>query len=95
MISEAITYGSRIKYAKEGNLLVSIKIYDNGMQMVRVVIDTETVTFKFVDPATGVTFKEGPKGINNLEVLQRHVKKELMSYLGIRFDKEVRQKRSE
>lgn len=95
MISEAITYGSRIKYAKEGNLLVSIKIYDNGVQMVRVVINTDTCTFKFVDPATGVTFKEGPTGINNLEVLQRHVKKDLISYLGIRFAKEVRNKKSE
>lgn len=94
-MSEAVTYGSRIKFTKEGNIMVSTKIYSNGTQMVRIVIDTETVTFKFVDPVTGVTLREGPTGIKNLEVLQRHVKKNLKTYLGIRFDKETRQKRTD
>lgn len=93
MYSEAIHYGSRIKFTKEGNLMISTKIYSNGHQMVRIVVDTEAVKFRFVDPVTGVTLKEGPSGINNLEVLQRHIKKDLKSYLGIRFEKEVRQKK--
>ena len=95
MESEAINYGSRIKFSKEGGVMVSTKIYSNGHQAVRIIIDIETVTFKFVEPTTGVTLKEGPTGINNLEVLQRHVKKDLKSYLGIRFDKETRQKKAE
>lgn len=93
MVSEALTSGSRIKFIREGNLMVSTKIYSNGHQAVRVIIDTESVTFKFVEPVSGVVLKDGPSGINNLEVLQRHVKKDLKTYLGIRFDKETRQRK--
>lgn len=95
MENQVVTYGSRIKFAKDGNLMISVKIYSNGHQMVRVVIDTSTVTFKFIDPVTGIALKHGPTGITNLEVLQRHVKKELKSYLGISFDKETRQKKDD
>lgn len=93
MENQVVTYGSRIKFIKEGNTMVSAKIYTNGVQSARVVIDTEKVTFKLIEPNTGVTLKDGPEGITNLEVLQRHVKKTLKSYLGIRFDKETRQKK--
>lgn len=90
MESHAVTYGSRIKFNKEGKLLVSQKIYSNGHKMVRVVIDTEEMIFKFVDPASGISVFQSEKGLTNLEVLQRHVKKSLKSQLGIKFDKEKR-----
>lgn len=93
MEDQVVTYGSRIKFIKENNTMISVKIYSNGHQNARVVIDTQAVTFKLIDPVTGVTLKDGPTGITNLEVLQRHVKKTLKSYLGIRFDKETRQKK--
>lgn len=90
MESYAITYGMRIKYIKDGHLLVSTKIYSNGHQMVRVVIDTEQMIYKLIDPVTGTVYKQSDKKISNLEVLQRHVKKGLTSYLKISFEKEVR-----
>ncbi len=90
MESEAITYGARIKYDISGKLLISKKIYSNGHKMVRVIIDTEELAFKFIDPVTGVSHFESNKKWSNLEVLQRHVKIELKSKLGIRFDKEKR-----
>lgn len=87
---DAISYGMRIKYIREGNLMLSTKIYSNGHQMVRVIIDVDKMIYKLVDPVTGIVFKQSDKKITNLEVLQRHVKKGLTSYLNIKFDKEVR-----
>lgn len=90
MESESVKYGSRIKFNREGNTMVSHRIFDNGHKQVRVIIDLETMTFKFVDPSSGVTLREGLKKLNNLEVIQRHIKAGLQSYLGIQFEKEVR-----
>lgn len=90
MESEAVTHGMRIKFIKEGNLMVSQKIYSNGIQQVRVIINIETMSFKFIEPHSGVTLKESSCKVTNLEVLQRHVKKDLKSYLGIKFTKEKR-----
>lgn len=90
MESEAITYGSRIKYDINGKLMISKKIYSNGHKMIRIIIDTEELNFKFIDPVTGVSHFESNKKWTNLEVLQRHVKIELKTKLGIRFDKEKR-----
>lgn len=87
------SHGMRIKFLRDGDIMMSHRIYSNGVKSVRVVIEVQTNTFKFVDPATGVCLFKGPEGLTNLEVLQRHVKKCLRSYLGIHFEKEVRQKR--
>lgn len=95
MESKAITYGSRIKYDVSGKLMISKKIYSNGTKMIRVIIDTESLLFKFIDPVTGVCHFESNKKWSNLEVLQRHVKIELKDKLGIRFDKEIRKTSNE
>lgn len=87
---EAISYGTRIKYIKNGNIMLSTKIYSNGYESVRAVIDTDQMIFKLIDPVTGFVFRESTKKVKNLEVLQRHVKKALCEYLNINFDKEVR-----
>lgn len=81
----------RIKFMRqEPNLMVSHKIYSNGHKMVRIIIDTEKMTFQLVDPVTGFAFVSGGDGINNLEVLQRHCKRALKEFLGISFEKEKR-----
>ena len=90
MESESVKYGSRVKFNREGNLMVSHRIFDNGHKQVRVIINLDTMTFKFIEPHSGVTLMEGAKKLNNLEVLQRHIKAGLQSYLGIQFEKEER-----
>lgn len=89
---DKISWGTRIKYIREDNLMLSTKIYGNETQMVRVIIDTDQMIYQLVDPVTGIVFKQSPDDIKitNLEVLQRHAKKGLMSYLKISFDKEKR-----
>lgn len=87
---EAISYGTRIKYIKDGHIMLSTKIYSNGYEAVRAVIDTNEMVFKLIDPVTGFVFRQSQKRVKNLEVLQRHVKKALCEYLNINFDKEVR-----
>lgn len=91
MESHAITYGYRIKFDKQENLMISQKIFDVGHKKCRVIIDTTAMTFKLVDPVTGLVHKEIKKDIKNLEVLQRHVKKELKDF-GVKFTKETRKK---
>ncbi len=85
-----ITYGKRISYHREDKLLISHRIYSDGMKMVRVVINTEDMSFKFIDPATGVVHKVFSRDWSNLEVVQRNVKRQLKKYLGIQFEKEAR-----
>lgn len=85
-------YGSRIKFTKQGNLLVSYKIYSNGDQMVRLVIDKEKMIYKLIDPGTGEAALVGGEGTTNFEVLQRNAKKALKKFLGIRFCVEVKKK---
>lgn len=88
-MSKAVTYGYRIKYIKHENQLISHRIYTDGMKMVRIIIDIDDMSFKFVDPVTGMIHSAYKKKWTNLEVLQRNVKKELTKYLGIKFDKEI------
>ena len=95
MESYAISYGSRIKYDQDGKIMTSKKIYSNGHKMVRIIIDLEVLSFRFVDPVTGMVLFQSETKWTNLEVLQRNVKKELKSKLGIRFDKELRKKLDE
>lgn len=87
---EVITYGKRIKFIKQDNMMISHKIFTDGERIVRVMIDTTHMVYKFVDPVTGILHKTGGEGINNLEVLQRHVKRDLKEFLGVHFDEEKR-----
>ena len=83
--------GKRIKFMRqEPNLLISHKIYSNGHKMARIIIDTEKMIYKLVDPVTGFVFKSGGEGLTNLEVVQRHCKKALKDFLGVSFEKEKR-----
>ena len=76
--------------------MVSHKIYSDGAhKLVRLIIDTEQMVYKLVDPVTGYTLEMGGEGLTNLEVLQRHAKRALKNYLGIKFDKESRNVRPE
>lgn len=90
MENSVASYGQRIKFQKQGSLLVSYKIFSNGHKMVRLIIDTEAMTYKLVDPVTNFVLVLGDAGWTNLEVVQRNAKKALKEYLDIKFDKEVR-----
>lgn len=87
---ERVSNGMRIKFNRNENIMESQKIYSNGSKQIRVQIDTNTMEFKFIDAVTGFVHFKGGEGINNLEVLQRHVKKELKKMLNIHFEKEIR-----
>ena len=82
-------YGKRIKFSKQEHLLVSVRIYSNGNKMTRLILDTEKMEYKLVDPVTGYIFESGG-GVTNLEVLQRKAKKALKNFLGVSFTKEKR-----
>lgn len=82
--------GMRIKFHKKDHLMVSVKIYSNGDKLARLIVDTENMMFKIVDPVTGYIHDSGGEGITNLEVLQRKAKKALKNCLGLYFEKEVR-----
>lgn len=84
-----MSYGLRIKFQKHDHVLISYKIYSNGEKMVRLVIDTQEMVYKIVDPVTGYALEVGG-GVTNLEVLQRKAKKALKNFLGIKFEKESR-----
>jgi hypothetical protein len=87
---DRVSNGMRIKYYKYENILQSQKVYSDGTKQIRIQIYLETMTFCFLDASTGFTFFTSEPGITNLEVLQRHVKKELKKMLKIQFEKEVR-----
>lgn len=83
-----MSYGKRIKFQKHDHILISHKIYSNGQQMVRLMIDTQDMVYKIVDPVTGHALETGGEGLTNFEVLQRNAKKALQKFLNIKFDKE-------
>ena len=85
-----VSNGMRIKFHKKDHLLVSVKIYSDGHKLVRLMIDTHNMTYKLIDPITGIAHAVGGEGITNLEVLQRKAKKALKDTLGIYFEKEER-----
>jgi hypothetical protein len=92
-----MSYGTRIKFNKQDHLLVSNKIYstEDGSKMVRLIIDTDAMEYWLVDPITAFKLRVGGEGITNFEVLQRNAKKALKAYLGIKFEKEVRNRVSD
>jgi len=83
------SFGSRIKFNIEGDIYTSHKIYSNGYKSIRIVINKSTMKFFFVEPITNTPIYES-KVFNNFEVLQRHVKKQVVKMLGIPFTKEKR-----
>jgi hypothetical protein len=87
---ESSPFGKRVTFQKQDHLLVSHKLYSDGKKLVRLVIDTQEMVYKLVDPVTGHVLETGGQGLTNLEVLQRHAKRGLKNYLNIKFDKEVR-----
>lgn len=94
-MSEAVSYGNRIKYIIDGDIYTSHKIYSNGFKAVRVIVNKAEMSFKFIDPSSGETVYQFSKKVNNFEVLQRHVKRDLVKLLGISFSKETRNVTSE
>lgn len=86
--------GMRIKFMKQDHLMVSHKIYSNGNKMARLVLDPNAMTFSIVDPMNGYIFESGG-GVTNFEVLQRKAKKALKKFLGISFEKEKRNVKSD
>jgi hypothetical protein len=87
-MSETPSYGQRIKFQKQNNLLVSHKVFVNGNKAARLIIDTEKLTYSLVDPVTGFVLESSTKEYGNLEVVQRNAKKALEKYVGIKFEKE-------
>ncbi len=90
-----ITYGKRIKYERvmsepDKELYQSRTIFTDGEKAIRVVVDKDRLQFKFVDPATGHLHFQSALNVTNYEVLQRHVKRQLIRILGIKFSKETR-----
>lgn len=88
-----MSFGTRIKFQKHGNLLASCKVYTYGDKSARLILDPEKMEYYISDPVTGFVFESGG-GVTNLEVLQRKAKKALKKYLGTGFEKEKRNVRS-
>lgn len=80
----------RLKYDKHGHLLISQKVFSDGNKFIKAVINTETIEFQLVDAVTNHVYETGGQNINNIEVLQRAVKRSIQRLLGIKFEKEAR-----
>ncbi len=88
-MSKRVSSGFRMRYEKHGHLLVSAKIYSDGEKVVKLILDTEQMTFKIQDVLTQHIYEEGGN-VTNLEVLQRKAKRHLAKFLDIYFEKEDR-----
>ena len=84
-----VSSGMRIRYEKQGDLLVSARIFSDGQKIVKVIIDTKNMTFRIQDVLTQHIYVEGGN-VTNLEVLQRKAKRNLKKFLDIYFEKEKR-----
>lgn len=60
----------------------------------RAIINPSQATYKVINTLRGEIIREGGEKINNIEVLKRAVKRELMS-LGVNFEPEIRPGRRE
>lgn len=84
----------RIKFEDHSDdnerMLVSQKVFSDGVRVVRLVIKPDVMVFHIIDAATGFVFVSGGENINNLEVLQRNAKKALSKFLDANFVKEKR-----
>jgi len=89
----AISRGIRLTWTKtrEKGVLRSahnLKSTTTGA-IYKAVMDINTMTFKIYNLRNGGLVKEGGEGVNNKEVLQRHIKRALRK-LGVPFKYEVR-----
>lgn len=87
-----VSAGKRIKYdiiEGQEHIWASHKMYSDGVKMVRIILNLQEMTYKFVDPVTGKIHESGG-GVTNLEVLQRKAKRNLKKFLGIYFEHEYR-----
>ena len=84
-------YGMRLRFdMREDGVGISTKMFSDGKKLVRAVVDKNNMTWAIVDAATGTVYASGGEGINNYEVLLRHLKKNLIKMLNIPFEKESR-----
>ena len=74
----------RIKFERQDHLMLS-KVFSNERQVVRLILNTDNMTFQIVDVLTGYVYDSGGDNINNLEVLQRNAKKRLEKFLDANF----------
>ena len=88
-MSKRASSGKRLRYEKQGDLLVSAKMYSNGEKIVKLILDTKEMTYKIVDVLTGHIYEQGGD-VTNLEVLLRKGKRKLKTFLDIHFEKEER-----
>lgn len=84
-------YGMRIRFEDQGdNNLISVKMFSDGLKLVRVQLNRKEMLWSIFDAATGFVYLSGGEGISNFEVLQRNAKKALINFLNIPFEKERR-----
>lgn len=88
-MSKRVSSGKRLRYERQGDLLVSVKMYSNGEKIVKLILDTKEMTIKIVDVLTGHVYEE-LGGVTNQEVLLRKAKRHLKKFLDIHFEKEER-----
>jgi hypothetical protein len=85
----------RIRYEKQGDILVSKQLFSDGTtKMVKVFLYPDDMLWQIVDAVTGHVYLNGGENINNFEVLQRSAKKALDKLLKLNLEKEKRNVRS-
>jgi hypothetical protein len=89
----AISRGIRLTWTKtkEDGILRSAHNLrsDTSGAIYKAVMDLNNMTYKIINLRNGGVVKEGGEGVNNREVLQRHIKRSLRK-LGVPFKYEVR-----
>lgn len=80
----------RLRFEKQDDMFVSMKIYSDGQKMVRLVLHPEDMFWQIIDAATGHVYVTGGEHITNYEVLQRSAKRALIQFVGLNFEKERR-----
>lgn len=85
----------RIRYEKQGEILVSKQLFSDGStKVVKVFLYPDEMLWKIVDAVTGFEYLKGGENINNFEVLQRSAKKALNGFLNLNLEKEKRNVRT-
>jgi hypothetical protein len=95
MTTQRVRGKLRIRYEKQGDILVSKQLFSDGTtKMVKVFLFPDKMTWSIVDAVTGHAYMQGGANINNFEVLQRSAKKALNRLLNLNLEKEKRNVRS-
>lgn len=85
----------RIRYEKQGELMVSRMPYSDGRNIVRVILNPAINMYYITDVLTGHVFASGGEGLTNFEVVQRHAKRALEEFLDSNFIIEKKKTRSD